>query len=120
MELKIPQNYHIESEIHWEIGYIYHVKNSDNKEIMYILGGGRTNNAVAYDVDTLSRDFSINNKIDTTVELDGKKMRIKIVVLQSARYINNVLAPLSVEFQYSPDSGDSLICEKIISSAKTI
>ncbi len=72
-----------------------------------------------FDVNTLTKDFTLDTKKDTIDEWKERILKRQIVVLQTKRRINNKYYPYVVEFSCFPDFVEPLTCEKIISSAKT-
>lgn len=123
MEIDLPISYNIDSTRHWDMGKIYHVKNSENKEILFFYSGWQTSFSRDFDWKSLTDSFIQNNRIDTIEEWNGKILKRQITVLQAKLcpqngHTSDMLFPLVVEFSCYPDFADALTCEEIISSAR--
>lgn len=112
IELRIPQTFNIELEKHWEMGHIYIVKNSDNEVVMGTRTGGIMWHIGSYDKSKLTEDYVLNNKIDTVIEWNGNLYKQKIYVLLATRGV--------LEVSCYPDFADSLTCDNMVASIKSV
>lgn len=123
MEMEVPKSYKVDSTHHWDMGNIYHIKNAENKDLIFFYSGWNTSFSRNFEWKSLTDNFKLNNRIDTVEEWNGKILKKQITVLQAKLCSQNGQAfnevyPLVVEFSCYPDFADSLTCEKIVSSAK--
>jgi hypothetical protein len=124
MTIELPESFHVEFLTHWEMGDLYYaVKNPKDTVFMYFDFALRSKSGHShdFDVDSLTKDFTLDTKTDTISEGPrGRILKRQIVVLQTKRRLNNkYYYPYVVEFSCYPDFVPPLTCEKIISSAKT-
>ena len=122
MTIELPESFHAEFLTHWEMGDLYYsVKNPKDTVFMFFDFGLRSKSGHShdFDVNTLTKDFTLDTKKDTIDEWKERILKRQIVVLQTKRRINNNYYPYVVEFSCFPDFVEPLTCEKIISSAKT-
>lgn len=76
MEIHIPQFFRIDSVFHFDMGTVYHLFDKKNNDMMWFYNGQSHYNQ-SFAVDTLTRNFVVNNKIDTIVNIDGQSYRKK-------------------------------------------
>ena len=134
IEMKLPQSYQIEYREHWDMGYCYFIRNLNNDLVLEIKGGGQIfyGRANPYDeskrmsfdkyVKSFTENFQVSAKIDTVEKNNGKIYKKKVIILKAGKRIEGYpyLRPFYVEFNCFLDYIDSLTCENIAASAKTV
>ncbi|MCQ2099582.1 MULTISPECIES: hypothetical protein [unclassified Fibrobacter] len=118
MSISIPASYKVDSVEHWDMGKIYHIKNSNNEKMMFFYSGWRTMNSLKYEMSALTDNLKTNNRIDTVESYNERQLKNSIFVLQAKRKFDGKDYPYIVEFSCYPDFSDLATCEKIVSSAK--
>ena len=134
IEMKLPQSYQIEYREHWDMGHSYFVRDQDRNLVLGINGSGQTfyGRANPYDeskrmsfdeyVKSFTENFQVSAKIDTVEKNNGKIYKKKVIILKAGKRIEGYpyLRPFYVEFNCFLDYIDSLTCENIAASAKTV
>ena len=118
--LELPEGFSVdssESNSGWNVRY---VKDSFDNRVMSFFDRSFARPGLQYNEDCKAKNFMEVARTDSVAIINGAATAHRTVVL----FVNSQLAkqrgrsPLFVEFRYRPDIVDSVICEKIISSAK--
>lgn len=125
-EIEIPQSYSVDSSYHWDRGISYFVKNKLNETVITIHGGLVTDNTLVEKQIYSTDNYSVNNKIDTTIYWEDKYYKKRIVVLQVSNIVEQIVdgypekynVPKMLEFWCFLDYIKPQMCEKIIFSTK--
>lgn len=134
IEMNIPQSYQIEYGEHWDMGHCYFIRDKGHNLVLGINGGGQTfyGRAKSYDeskrmsfdeyVKSFTENFQVSAKIDTVEKYNGKIYKKKVIILKAGKRVEGYpyLRPFYVEFNCFLDFIDSLTCENIVASAKTV
>lgn len=127
-EIEVPLSYSIDSADHWEMGRAYFLKNKKNEHVMTIRSGSNSVYALNEHAIYSTDEFSVNNKVDTSIYWEDKIYKERIVVLQANRLENVIIRnepvmhnfPIMFEFICILNFFDSQTCDDIVNSAKRI